>query len=440
SVSATLATAPILAWNTGTVPWVGIPAGILCGVVFSVGFLAAIATVSLSFLPMWATSGFAGAADGAARLIWEITLRSGQWGSGVFHPGRPDVVTLVLALVSVACMAWMGRRALRWKLFSALLCAWGLWGLAEGVRDRRSLEVAFLDVGQGSAAVVRWPSGRVWLVDAGPASWKDPRRNAGKERILPFLTRRGIRSLDAVVVSHADLDHWGGLRGLEEALPPSRLLLSADSGTPGSPGFDSLVGDLLARGWSVERIGQGQKLTYNDGARCEVLGPGLSSPLPRNRSSLVLRFVFDSTAVVLAGDADSVEEAEILRSDLALGAEVLLAGHHGSRHSTHSGWLAAVGPRWTVLAYGPENRYGHPNEEVLRRLDSAGSQAVHLPSGSAVFHLDGRVVRPSEGAPAAFWGGPWRRDVSLARPWTWKPPFAKSSTRPPSSGVPSTGS
>lgn len=406
SVSATLATAPLLAWNTGLVPWIGIPAGLAGGVVFSVGFLAALATVAFSCLPPWVSYGFAGAADGAARLVWELTLRAGQWPAGTFHPGRPHALTVALALATLVAIAFAQRPVLRWKIASVVLAVWGVWALAGGARTSRTMEVAFLDVGQGSATLVTWPSGRVWLVDAGPASWKDPRRNAGTEKILPYLHRIGVDHLDAVVVSHADLDHWGGLQGLAGKIAPTRLLVSVDSGTPGSPGFDSAVGTLVEKGWSVERIGQGQKLTYGDGARCEVLGPGLADPMPRNRASLVLRLVFDSSAVILAGDADSVAEAEILRSDLSVSAQVLLAGHHGSKHSTSLDWLEAIGPQQAVLAYGVKNRYGHPNSQVMERLDSVGCQAVHLPRGSAIFRMDGHGVHAVVPETTSIWRGP----------------------------------
>ncbi|MBK9579168.1 MAG: DNA internalization-related competence protein ComEC/Rec2 [Fibrobacteres bacterium] len=405
SVSATLATAPLLAWNTGLVPWIGIPAGLAGGVVFSVGFLAALGTVALSFLPPWVSCGFAGAADGAARLVWELTLRAGQWPAGTFHPGRPEPITMVLALATLVAIAFAQRPVLRWKIAAILLIAWGAWAFGTGGREKRSMEVAFLDVGQGSATLVTWPSGRVWLVDAGPASWKDPRRNAGTEKILPYLHRKGIDRLDAVVVSHADLDHWGGLQGLAGRIAPTRLLVSVDSGTPGSPGFDSTVGTLVEKGWRVERIGQGQKLTYGDGARCEVLGPGLADPMPRNRASLVLRLVFDSSAVILAGDADSVAEAEILRSDMSVSAQVLLAGHHGSKHSTSLDWLKAIQPDRVVLAYGVKNRYGHPNPQVMERLESVGCEAMHLPRGSAIFRMDGHGVHDVVPETTSIWRG-----------------------------------
>jgi competence protein ComEC len=420
SFAATLATAPILAWHTGVVPWIGIPAGVAGGLAFSAGFLASIAVVLLSWLPAWCVSGFSGAAELSARAVWEIALRSGGWTPGSWVVGRPGVFALVLWFLALVFVILTRRRNLAPKAWIALVAV-GVAALVPGfVHPPRVLRVMFLDVGQGSAALVRWPSGRTWLVDAGPSSWADPDRNAGRDAILPAMRMAGISRLDLVSVSHADLDHWGGLGWLWQRIPPATLLLSADSGTPPSPPFDSLVGRLASCGWDVRRGLAGQILSYGDGARCEVVSPGKAEPLPRNQTSLVLRLCMDSTCALLPGDADSVAEDFQLRSGEPLHSQVIAAGHHGSKHSSSLEWLREVDPSDVVLSYGVPNHYHHPNPEVLRRIDSAGARVWRTPEGSVEFVLDGRRARvaPWKGGP---WRGPWRSGVSFRPPWTSTP-------------------
>jgi competence protein ComEC len=420
SVAATLATAPILAWHTGVVPWIGIPAGVACGLAFSMGFLASIAVVVLSWLPAWCVAGFSGAAELSARAVWEISLRSGGWAPGSWVVGRPGAFALVLWFAALALLACTRRRNLAPKAWIGLVLV-GIAALVPGFfQHTRTLRVLFLDVGQGSAALVRWPSGRTWLVDAGPRSWADPERNAGREAILPAMRLEGISRLDLVSISHADLDHWGGLGWLWQRIPPSTLLLSADSGTPPSPPFDSLVACLGHSGWKIRRAYAGQVLSYGDGARCEIVSPGKADPMPRNQTSLVLRLCMDSTCALLPGDADSVAEDFQLRSGEPLHAQVIAAGHHGSKHSSSLEWLRRVAPSDVVLSYGVPNHYGHPNAEVLRRLDGVGARVWRTPQGSVEFVLDGRrwQVAPWQGGP---WRGPWRSGVSLRPPWTSTP-------------------
>jgi len=417
SLSATLAIAPILAWHTGVIPWVGIPAGLAGALAFSTGYVASLAVVLLSWLPRWCSGGFAGAAELCARLVWEIALRSGTWTPGSWIVGRPGPLALALWYAALLLAVATRRRNLAPKAWVGLALVGLLSVVHASLPHPRSLRILFLDVGQGSAALVRWPSGRTWLVDAGPRSRMDPDRNAGRDAILPAMRVEGISRLDLVSISHADQDHWGGLGWLWSRIPPSTLLLSADSGTPPSPPFDSLVSVLAASGWEVRRAGAGQVLSYGDGARCEIASPGIGADLPRNQTSLVLRLCLDSTCALLPGDADSVAEAFQLRSGESLRSQVIAAGHHGSRHSSSLDWLRRVAPADVVLSYGVPNHYGHPNAEAMERIGRVGARVWRTPEGSVGFVLDGARARmePWRGGP---WLGPWRSGVSFRLPWT----------------------
>ena len=279
------------------------------------------------------------------------------------------------------------------------------------------MRIVFLDAGQGNAALVTWPSGRNWLVDAGPASRQDDSRDAGRDAVFPAMRILGIRRFDAVVVSHADWDHYAGLGWLSHRIPPALLVVGADTGKPEAPLFDSLRATLADRGWTELRPQAGRILSYGDGARCEVLAPAFGMAVPRNQASLSLRFRFDTAAAIVAGDADSVSEAWQIASGVPLRSQVLLAGHHGSKHSTSLDWLRLVEPRIAVLSYGRGNRYGHPNPEVMERLDSVRAEVLRTPEGAVSVELSGRGWRIESSTPP-FWQGPWRRSLYLCPlPW-----------------------
>jgi competence protein ComEC len=422
SLAATLATAPILAWHVGTVAWIGIPAGLVSAGAFAVGFLAALATVFLAWLPAWCSWGFAGAAEGAARLVYEVALRAGQWGPGSLVVGRPDPWILASCLLLLVLLFFTARRSVSGKAWVGM----GLVALATFAYAWRPIpprmRLVVLDVGQGSAAIARWPSGRSWLVDAGPGAHQEGGRDAGRDVILPAMKILGIGTFDLVVLSHADFDHVGGLAYLADRIPSTTMLLSTDSGTPPSGFFDSLRTSLVTRGWTVRKAGAGQILSYGDGARCEVVAPGFGEPVPRNQSSLVLRFGFDSARALIPGDADSVSEAFQMASGAGLRSQVLVAGHHGSKHSSSLAWLKLVQPREAILSYGATNRYGHPHPDVLERLDSVGARAWRTPLGAVTVELSGRGVRIEE-RDSSWWRGPWRRrDLSFGPQWTWTHP------------------
>jgi len=139
--------------------------------------------------------------------------------------------------------------------------------------------------------------------------------------------------------------------------------------------------------------------------------------MPRNQTSLVLRLCIDSTCALLPGDADSTAEAFQLRSGQPLHAQLVAAGHHGSKHSTSLDWLRRVAPSDVVLSYGVPNHYGHPNPEALERIDQVGAKVWRTPEGSVDFVLDGVRMR-TEPWHGDAWSGPWRSGVSFRFPWT----------------------
>ena len=422
SLAATLATAPVLAWHVGAVPWIGIPAGLVSALSFSVGFLCALGVVCLGWLPVWASWGFAGAAEGAARIVYEVALRAGQWDPGVFVTGRPHAAVVAGCLVLLPVFACTVRRNLAGRAWVVLVASSLALAWFATHPQPRALRLVFLDVGQGSATLASWPSGRHWLVDAGAVSLREGGPDAGRDAIFPAMRVLGIRRFDAVVVTHADLDHYGGLGWLSHRIPSSRLLVAADTGTPPAPIFDSLARSLAARGWRFDSLRAGQILTYGDGARCEVVAPAFGRAVERNQASLALRFRHDTAAALVAGDADSVSESFQMASGIPLRSQVLLAGHHGSKHSSSLAWLRLVEPDHAILSYGRTNRYGHPNPEVLARLDSVGAKIWRTPEGAVTVALSGAGVEV-RGSDPPFWGGPWRRRVlSLAHPWIWNRP------------------
>lgn len=251
-----------------------------------------------------------------------------------------------------------------------------------GLRGRALL--CTLDVGQGDAAVLRTRRGHWILFDAGPLAG---RRDAGLRVVAPFVRNRGGRAIDLFVLSHPHMDHLGGALELRGRLPLTRVL---DAGNPlPSPEYGSFLSGLERTGaaWLPARPGAGLRM---DGVRMTVLGPvepreeqrpgdGVPRPLEANEASVVLRVHVGSGFVYLnTGDASAAEESRMLARWPAdsFRAVLLKVGHHGSRGSSSSDWLAAVRPRAAVISVGAGNRYGHPHRETLARLRAAGVPLV----------------------------------------------------------------
>lgn len=301
------------------------------------------------------------------------------------------------------------RRRL-WALLLGLLLppAVGAWLLLPARRPEpaKTLRVTFLDVGQGDAAVIEAPSGRVVVIDGGGRPGTDEREGSdpGSRVVVPFLRRRGVSTVDLLVATHPDDDHVQGLVAVAARLHVREAL---DSGFQGAaddgkaaPAAARLRALLRARRIPVRRAKRGQTIDLGGGARLEVLGPPETflsgSPSDANENSVVLRLVYGRARVLFTGDAGGAAESDLLRAlpPSALRADILKAGHHGSKHSTSDAFLAAVRPSAAVLSAGRDNLYNHPSPEALSRLARRGVRAFRTDrQGAITVETDGDRVR-----------------------------------------------
>ena len=240
-----------------------------------------------------------------------------------------------------------------------------LWWMAMTQPDVR-LHVHFLDVGQGDGIFIQTPSGRQLLIDGGDDS---QRLFAELGEVMPFWDRE----IDYAIVTHPDWDHVGGQTDLPRRFRIGNALISEN--TRGHEDSQSWLAAFHEADVPVEGLQQGGWLDLGDGVALWALWPPPEEALydfeenDKNERSLILKLVYGEFTVLLTGDAGQPSEERLLRGGQPLAAHVLKVGHHGSEHSSSSGFVEAVGPSVAVVQVGAENRYGHPDPEVLETLD-----------------------------------------------------------------------
>ena len=212
-----------------------------------------------------------------------------------------------------------------------------------------AVRLTVLDVGQGLAVLVQ-TRGHSLLYDTGaryPSGF-----DLGQRVVTPNLRHLGVSRLDALVVSHGDVDHAGGYGAVRTALRPRRIL----------------GGEAERLGGEAEPCRAGQSWRW-DGVRFTMLWPAPGARHPNNNNrSCVLRVDGAHGRILLTGDIESAVEERLVRTaPAALRATVLVAPHHGSATSSGAALLAAVAPRVTIISAGYKNRYDHPDPAVLAR-------------------------------------------------------------------------
>jgi competence protein ComEC len=275
------------------------------------------------------------------------------------------------------------------------------------VHSRRDLYVCFLDVGQGDSAYVEFPTGENLLVDGGSGYPHDQ----GRYVVVPFLQARGINRLTALIMSHPDADHIGGLPFVLESV----WVDEAIEGSSTSPArlyqrLQQLIADLEVKHIRVQR---GDCITGIPDATLTVLHPPPISQLVNfptrqrpnlNNQSLVARLSYGGVSFLFTGDAEREAEDEMTRispartggsgqgrAGMTLASTVLKVAHHGSKNSSTPGFLEAVQPRVAVISVGANNPYGHPSPGTLQRLEAIGARIYRT-------DLDGAIQMRTDGA------------------------------------------
>ena len=370
----TIALLPLSAWFFASASVVGPLANALAIPVVS--FLITPAALLMALLAPtwpWAAQRLADVFDPLVQGLMSVLsdLASPSWAALVMGSPAPLVMVLasLAALILIAPLHWPGR----YLVLPVIVAV--LWRPAE-VPMEGSVHMTVLDIGQGMAVLIETAEGRL-LYDTGPAFGH--RSDAGSRVLVPYLQSKGISKLEALVISHADVDHAGGAASVIKSISVSRVLSSLDPSSRVLAAHSQPESCYSGLGW----VWSGVKFDFLHPQQAEAPFGRKSST---NSRSCVLRVSTGSGSILLAGDIEAREE-RLLLSKLAadqLRADILLAPHHGSATSSTAPFIEAVAPRWVIAQVGYRNRFRHPAAAVVRRYESAGATLLRTDHTGAI--------------------------------------------------------
>ena len=398
SLSATVGTLPLVATYFHTVPLVGFAANLLV-----VPFLGSAAVVlglvatALVFLHMGAATLVVWCAGAVVSLgVWMVEAIAVLPFAAV-HFVTPTLFELILFYTLCVSLLFFShfqppwlRRVFFSCLFSLVLCD-GLYWITQRY-FHTELRVSFLDVGQGDAAVVEFPGSHVMVIDGG--GFMSQTFDSGRAIVAPFLWQKKIGQVDTLVLSHPNLDHYGGLEFLAEHLGVTSFWFNADKRSK-SQRFKRLMTTLERNGVEIRPLCSGSQDQEINSVRIQILHPPCGQTgLDTNDASLVLRLSHGEVDILFSGDVETAGERILLSTSAQLASEILKVPHHGSQSSSTLPFLEAVSPQVAIASLGHHNRFRFPAPKVVDRYKRRGVELLRTDQAGTITVLsDGKSYR-----------------------------------------------
>jgi competence protein ComEC len=262
-------------------------------------------------------------------------------------------------LLESACRKTGGRSAVLLTALLFILLLWSPW------HNRDTLEITFVDVGQGDAILIS-TSREDLLVDTGP---KSDSFNAGERIIIPYLMKKRISFLDMLFITHEHSDHIGGAEYIMANIPTGKVCIP-DVGERllNEEWQEGLLRNLEQKDpGKLVKLRAGDSLSFSSGLFIEVLSPReiLSlTPSDANNNSLVLRLTYLNKRILLAGDMELDQIRAVAERGIDCQADFIKLPHHGAEGSLDTAWFDRANPQAVFIQVG-RNSFGHPSPEVL---------------------------------------------------------------------------
>lgn len=371
TLCATLSTAPFLIHHFKTISpfaWLG---NIVVVPAISMGMQAGLFAL-ISPIDFF-REHFCYAAQFFLRLATLLTnkLSDSPQASITVGPFGPSILLLSGVLILFLPLCRVNKVARSYAFFC--LIAFASFFAYEGIQkaSNPTWKLTSIDIGQGDSHLITTPSGRHFLIDAGDSEMLGGKgsKDSGKDVIVPYLHHIGVSSLDALIITHPDLDHYGGSLSIVRTFPVKELWITDCARIENKGSWQRVISEALKRDIVIRDVERGfiWKENFFD---LQVLHPSTHACTDVNTQSITFRAKGLGHSAILTGDLTIAGEKEILKKKVYLKSDVLKLGHHGSKTSSSREFLTAIDPKFAIISSGRRNRFRHPSKKVIQRLDS----------------------------------------------------------------------
>lgn len=235
----------------------------------------------------------------------------------------------------------------------------------------KDLKIYFIDVGQGDSTLISTPTNKKILIDSGGSETGN--FDIGKSTLVPYLLDRKIISLDYICISHFDSDHCDGFKYLLNNIKVKNIILSKQYEKTNN--FEEIISIAIKKKINILKVEAGDILNIDRFIRVKIFSPGNNLTDDINDNSIVMKLEYNNFSCLFTGDiSKQIEQNLVKKCGYNLKSTVLKVAHHGSKTSSDEKFIEIVSPKISLIGVGKNNKFGHPNEEVLQTLKNINSK------------------------------------------------------------------
>ena len=256
------------------------------------------------------------------------------------------------------------------------------------ISGEASLRMHVIDVGQGDSILIQCGECNV-LIDCG--------ENGMGDTVLDYLHRAGVSHLDWIIGTHPHSDHIGGMdtviKSKDISIDHVMMPQLPKELTPTTKTYTEVLDAIKKKKLKITRPVPGNEYDL-DGVTMLVLSPEKGAKYEEiNDYSIVLKFTYKDVSILTGGDASKNIESQLISKDYDLSADIYKVSHHGGRDGNSQAYLSEVNPRYAAISVGEDNKYGHPKNEILKRLRKMNCEVYRTDlDGDIIFESDGTNI------------------------------------------------
>jgi len=395
SLCAVLATLPLTWYYYGMVQTGAVFINLLIIPYIGLVVMLSILFLIMAVIPGMPAAGLALIIDKMVHfLLWSVTGLA-RIPFIYLQTGQPSLFLTVLIFMLLLSLYFYPHKKARRASYITIFLIIATIGHSY-FTNGKYLNVSFINVGQGDAALIEFPNGKTMLTDGGDRNFSF---DAGAFYVAPFLHYKGIDHIDYLLGTHPHSDHIGGFISVMQNFDVDTLILNEF--VVHSKLYKKLLQTAAERHVVIRHLQSGDRLNADRKTRIYILHPtdrfekgaGVAGEIINN-SSIVFKLVYGKTSFLFTGDAQGLAEKTIDRYGRFLKCDILKVGHHGSITSSAYPFLNRARPKYAVISVGRHNKFHHPGKTTLKRLSRIKAEVLRTDRvGGLLFKSDGQTVK-----------------------------------------------